>query len=1355
MENEIDNLNFEDSDDDYDPNDPNKPKKKKVIELSDQEIEKIKSTIEEMKKNKVQPQVSVGRVYNKPGFVSKPPKIIYKDFEIGVKMSQTITITNCSYSFNSFQLQNLDDDIIDFFEIDYQSCGRIPAGISTKMTLHFTPVVNKDYHSSLKLLSETGMCVIPIECYCKKCLISFENENIDYGEVILGQEIILPLVVKNDGALQCKFTIVDEDKELLTNKEDEDEKEKDNELDSSYKDFIDRKIILHKEDYLNDKGNDDGIIDIIKKKRVDEYRIKVIQEEKENYEKEEKEKQEKLEEELKNNPKAAKDKGKKKPGKEPEIELVDGIPKERMEEVEKKVEEFSQNFKIKDEEDQKQYDEMLAKIQFDKMKFYMLKQLRYPLHGQFNGYSKKNVSLILNAKYIGEYSLKCFMKIEYKGQIEYKEFNISFKVVDLPIYSEKKIYDLHHIIINEIFREKIVLVNKSNYAYKLQIFYHRDLSDFVELNPSLGYIQANSTFDIWLKLKVDKTVENLISFFKGQDTKDNIEYNFPLKIVLNNIKIPLITIIHFFLTGDKIKISDKMINYGKRYLDEKSKVKISLENTSLLPMKYGFIMLPKEFTVRLNIDNILSKEKTFVNIIYESKDGFSGHREGDIFCRVITDDLTTQNIKIKYHIELVNPELELKPKKICFQSLPEGEFEELRILITNKSEFKSFDCEFLTPPKCISGLTIMPKVFTIPPKGYTTSIIRFDSAMREYGPFTYEEIEKELGIKLSDGLNQLEKDIPIEGNENKLLEEKIKKEVEDTLNNAEDAEGGGKKGKKVDNKKDVKKEAPKKLDPKKDKKAIEEEEKKKKEEEEQKLKEEEAKKEERLKNFNLEDELKHFGAETIFKNIENDRSCHWKFMVPLFYRNHIDKEQISSIDQNNIKLKTSFLEVHTCCVEKTLVFDNTEIDFGEVSVETRKTVNLILTNKSNKVAKLKMKPLILTNCFRIVNAIRDIQPQSSFIYIVEFLPLKDLPYFDDFTIYTNETQSTVHLKGIGVKPEVTTTVNDGILFMGNSVMGNTIEKTFDIISKSNFKISYEIKSIKTGKKNKTGLQPFCYVPYTGDIEPNGKVTITVTFNGDHQDFENYFDFILIDVPNQKVENKILVTAYCWERQVYWKELVDIKYPDNLFLTKVIEQDVFVDCLKLKSTSLSSNNDRIVLIFTPENTIQLSKEKSQMSSSKGMMSDKSDSKKESRQGKKPTQDEKNKKGKEDNKIGDGVEINEENEKCFKRKLVIGNCKLNDAKSEKNGNYEIILDKDCSYFTCDNPKGAINSGSEVILTFTYKKPEGDPLTKDIKCLKGIGMWVEAKCELKINGGFIQPNMSDNVSIDVILRAYVEQI
>ena len=114
-----------------------------------------------------------------------------------------------------------------------------------------------------------------------------------------------------------------------------------------------------------------------------------------------------------------------------------------------------------------------------------------------------------------------------------------------------------------------------------------------------------------------------------------------------------------------------------------------------------------------------------------------------------------------------------------------------------------------------------------------------------------------------------------------------------------------------------------------------------------------------------------------------------------------------------------------------------------------------------------------------------------------------------------------------------------------------------------------------------------------------------------------------------------------------------------------------------------------------------------------------------------------------------------ERCFKRKMIIGNCKLDDNKLEKNGNYEVIMDKDCPYFTCDNPKGSVNSGQELVITFGYKKPERDPLIKDIECLKGVGMWVESTNEIKINGGYIEGNTQDNVSVFVILRAYVEQI
>ena len=915
--------NFEEEE--YDEEGQVKKPGKKKKELSDYEKIKIKQTIEEMKKNQVQPQKITGKKdFDKPGFVSNPPKIVYKDFEVGKKFSLTIDIINVSYVFNSFHPQPLDDEIIDFFEIDYQPCGRIPAGISTKMTLHFTPLVNKDYKSSLKLLSETGMCEIPIECYCKKCIINFEKNVIDYGNVIIGQEIKIPLVVSNSGALSCKYTVVDNDKELLVEKREEEEVDPFADLEASYKDYTDRSIILHKNDFIKDQEKcSEGIIDKIKVKRVEEYKIKSLNEAKEDYEREEREKEKEKEDQANQanannkNPKAPPPKAVKKPAgkeKEPQVELVEGIPKEKYDEVELKIKDYEKNFKIEKEEDQKEFDRLLAINKFNSMKAFLLKQIKFQLYGQFNGYSKKNVIFTLNARFIGEFNLKCYLKIEYKDKVEFKEFELKFNIVDLPIYSEKKIYDLNYIIINQIFREKIVLINKSPIPYKIQLFFHKDLSDYIELNPSLGYIQANSTFEVWLKLKVDKTLENLVSFFLGQDTDDNIEYNFPLKIVFHNVSIPLITVIHFFVTNDRIKIGEKMINYGKRNLDESTKVNVSLQNMSHLPMRYGFIMLPKEFSVITNIDNLLSNEKRFVDIIYEPKDGFVGHREGDIFCRVITDELTTQNIKIKYHIELVKPDIAINPKKICFQALPEGESEELRLTIYNENDSREYDCEFLTPPKCISGLTIMPKVFSISPKKYITCVIKFESAMRDYGPYSYEEVEKELGIKLSDGMNQVEKDTEIEGNKNSLLEEKIKNEVENTLNMAEEGEGGKKK--KPGDKKQEKKPEAKKPEAKKDKKALEEEERKKKEEEELKLKEEQEKKEARLKEFNKEQELKGFGAETTFKDITGDRSCHWKFNIPLFYRQHQDKSDQKENNNNRTEnLKVSFIEVHTTCVE--------------------------------------------------------------------------------------------------------------------------------------------------------------------------------------------------------------------------------------------------------------------------------------------------------------------------------------------------------------------------------------------------------------------------------------------------------
>jgi len=56
-------------------------------------------------------------------------------------------------------------------------------------------------------LSETGQINIPLICTCKKALISVEEDNIDFGNVIFGEQSTKYLKLKNTGALPTRIYI--------------------------------------------------------------------------------------------------------------------------------------------------------------------------------------------------------------------------------------------------------------------------------------------------------------------------------------------------------------------------------------------------------------------------------------------------------------------------------------------------------------------------------------------------------------------------------------------------------------------------------------------------------------------------------------------------------------------------------------------------------------------------------------------------------------------------------------------------------------------------------------------------------------------------------------------------------------------------------------------------------------------------------------------------------------------------------------------------------------------------------------------------------------------------------------------
>jgi len=223
-----------------------------------------------------------------------------------------------------------------------------------------------------------------------------------------------------------------------------------------------------------------------------------------------------------------------------------------------------------------------------------------------------------------------------------------------------------------------------------------------------------------------------------------------------------------------------------------------------------------------------------------------------------------------------------------FESLSEDEKKQLVLTLRNNTKEKAL-CEWLLPPFCISGITIMPKVFEIESDSIITCILQFEAKFKPYDMNSMEEIEKELilngGKNLissgeeggEDGSTGIVEGLP--KGFNPLLEEKVKKEIENALNLGD----GGKDAKKG---KDKKPEEKKKVEPKKDKKQLEEEERKKKEDEERRIRELEEARLKKLAAFSKEKELKLFAAD--IKNFDaDDTNCasqHNKFTIPLYYK---------------------------------------------------------------------------------------------------------------------------------------------------------------------------------------------------------------------------------------------------------------------------------------------------------------------------------------------------------------------------------------------------------------------------------------------------------------------------------------
>jgi hypothetical protein len=162
---------------------------------------------ERQKANLIKPQITQGKVYTGPGFLPNPSSIAFTDFVVGQVYKKTFELTNVSQGFNAFKAQPMPPNVRDVFDLVYTPQSMMSAGMSTTLTLTFTPKENTDIETVVPILAQTGFIEIPVKCTRKRCLVSVNSKKIDFTNVVVAERVSHTVVIKNAGALPSKFRI--------------------------------------------------------------------------------------------------------------------------------------------------------------------------------------------------------------------------------------------------------------------------------------------------------------------------------------------------------------------------------------------------------------------------------------------------------------------------------------------------------------------------------------------------------------------------------------------------------------------------------------------------------------------------------------------------------------------------------------------------------------------------------------------------------------------------------------------------------------------------------------------------------------------------------------------------------------------------------------------------------------------------------------------------------------------------------------------------------------------------------------------------------------------------------------------
>uniref|UniRef100_A0A7S0CSM3 Flagellar associated protein n=1 Tax=Micromonas pusilla TaxID=38833 RepID=A0A7S0CSM3_MICPS len=153
-------------------------------------------------------QVTCGRVFEGDAFAPSPRVVYFDDFVVGKKYTRKVTLTNVSYAASTFRVLPFEDHAhATVLDVSYEHPGKMSAGMSHVIYVTFAPTALVPLDAYLPLSTTTGVTFVPIECRPRVADVRVVANELDFGEVVVGESVALVAELRNEGAAATPFVL--------------------------------------------------------------------------------------------------------------------------------------------------------------------------------------------------------------------------------------------------------------------------------------------------------------------------------------------------------------------------------------------------------------------------------------------------------------------------------------------------------------------------------------------------------------------------------------------------------------------------------------------------------------------------------------------------------------------------------------------------------------------------------------------------------------------------------------------------------------------------------------------------------------------------------------------------------------------------------------------------------------------------------------------------------------------------------------------------------------------------------------------------------------------------------------------